>query len=160
MLFDVGTALSALSSAVTDERVPPAVHMRVDPAPTRAILKVLQELTPVERRLLADMVGKQVEVPPRVAERVLSILNSQRTGSDLLPLPPANLAQVPQPAGTAKTRHAQLQTLVIVLIWLMAIIVPIVQQRLGAEAQSITDAEVGTASLALAITTLMKQARK
>jgi hypothetical protein len=39
----------------------------------------------------------------------------------------------------------------------MAIIVPVVQQCLTAGAQSVTDAEVGTISLALAITALMKQ---
>jgi hypothetical protein len=42
----------------------------------------------------------------------------------------------------------------------MAIVVPIVQQRLSAEGQAITDAEIGTLSFALAITALMKQGRK
>lgn len=70
------------------------------------------------------------------------------------------LRHAPMPASTAKDRHAQLMTFVIVLVWLMAILVPIVQQRLNAEGQLVTDAEVGTISLALAITALMKQGRK
>lgn len=69
---------------------------------------------------------------------------------------PADLARALQD-DAGKSRHAQLQTLAIVLVWLMAIIVPIVQARLSAEAQTMTDAEVGTLSLALAITALMKQ---
>lgn len=58
---------------------------------------------------------------------------------------------------SAKPNRAQLQTLAIVLVWLLAVIVPIVQQRLGAEGQLVTDAEVGTLSFALAITVLLKQ---
>jgi hypothetical protein len=60
----------------------------------------------------------------------------------------------------AKPTRVQLQTLVMALIWLMAVIVPIVQQRLSAEGQSVTEAEVGTVGLALAATALLKQARK
>lgn len=62
-----------------------------------------------------------------------------------------------RPSATVGRVHVQVQTLGLVLVWLMAIIVPVVQQCLTAGAQSVTDAEVGTISLALAITALMKQ---
>lgn len=71
-----------------------------------------------------------------------------------------DLARAPQPASPARDRHAQTRALLIVLVWLMAVILPIVQQCLSAEGQLVTDAEVGTLSFALAITVLLKQGKK
>jgi hypothetical protein len=120
----------------------------------RAVIQAVQDLPPTEIDRLADIVSvlktgrleARLTRPGAVAFRVI-------------PPYPADLVRDPPQATSAKVRRAQLQALVMVLVWLLAITVPLVQQRLSAEAQSVTDAEVGTISLALAVTALMK-ARK
>jgi hypothetical protein len=119
------------------------------------ILKLLQDARISYRTL--QMLSEFEEMSPLDFRASLRMPPMQISGTAVVTPPhPADLVQTPQ---AAKLSHAQLRTLLIGLVWLLAIIVPIVQQRLSAEAQMVTDAEVGTLSLALAITVLMN-ARK
>ena len=52
------------------------------------------------------------------------------------------------------------QLLIVVLVWLLAFGTPLIQQTLPPEAQSVVSGDIGTAGLALAITTLIIQQRK
>jgi hypothetical protein len=124
-----------------------------------AALKALQELPSASDALLAANLITMLPVDLRSSVRMPRMIISGTVVVTPPPPYPADLVQTPQQQDAAKTSHAQFMTLVKVLIWLLLIIVPVVEQRLGAEARSVTDAEVGTVSLALAITVLMK-ARK
>jgi hypothetical protein len=121
----------------------------------RDVLKALQDLPPSDRLLSVTLITSDLaQLPPLD----LRLPRMGISGTAVVTPPyPADLVQTPQQDAV---KSSQIRTLVIVLIWLMAIIVPIVQQRLSTEGQLVTDAEVGTLSFALAITTLMKQGRK
>jgi hypothetical protein len=126
------------------------------PADVRAILRAVRDLPAADLMLLSELakVLKQkhpndpIEYQWRLGGSPFYISMGQ-------PFP----ADLDEPASSPQARK-HLQALAVALVWLMAIIVPIVQQRLSAEGQIITDAEVGTLSFALAITALLKQAKK
>jgi hypothetical protein len=48
----------------------------------------------------------------------------------------------------------------VVLVWLLAFGTPLIQETLAPEAQQVVTCDIGTASLALAITTLIIQQRR
>jgi len=52
------------------------------------------------------------------------------------------------------------QLLIVVLVWLLALGTPLIQETLPPEAQQVVTGDIGTAGLALAITTLIIQQRR
>jgi hypothetical protein len=141
-----------------------SIEMITPDTSIRAVIRAVRDLPPSDILLLGELLDTLRK--PTSYETLLKtpfellLPRMTITATAIVKPPyPADLVQAP-PQDAVKARQAQLRTLAMVLIWLMAIIVPIVQQRFGAEGQAITDAEVGTTSLALAITVLMKQSRK
>jgi hypothetical protein len=155
----------ALRAALRAEGInlPPGHHDGV----AEALIQLFGFLPPEDRKRLDDIARtrlklKRFPVPPAY-EAPLREWQLAR-GVDIMlaedsPPYPAELAHAAHQDGAAKAHYAQIRTLAIVLVWLVAMITPVVEQRIGAEAQSITQAEVGQISLALAITVLMKKAR-
>jgi hypothetical protein len=64
------------------------------------------------------------------------------------------------PAKVSADRRPPVQLLVLVLIWLILVAGPIAEGKLPDEVQVMLSTEIGTVSLALAITQMMKDKRK
>jgi hypothetical protein len=87
--------------------------------------------------------------------------NSTITLSDHDSVRPENLSRALTKAtneGIAGLTPVQL--LIVVLVWLMAFGMPLIQETLPPDAQQVVTGDIGTAGLALAITTLIIQQRR
>jgi hypothetical protein len=73
---------------------------------------------------------------------------------------PADLVRQDAKVPAVKTSNKQFWTLVVVLVFVMAIIGPFVEQHLSAHAQSLTNEEVGAFCAALGIIAILQAMRK
>jgi hypothetical protein len=155
----------ALGAALRAEGInlPPGHHGGA----AEALIQLFGFLPPEDRKRLDDIararlkltrfpVSPAYEAPVREWQlaRGVDIMLAEES-----PPYPAELVLSAHQDDSAKARYVQIRTLAIVLVWLVAMITPVVEQRIGAKAQSITEAAVGQISLALAIIALMKKAR-
>lgn len=67
---------------------------------------------------------------------------------------------MPSPAKASATRRPPVHLVVLVLLWLILVAGPLAEGKLPNQVQVMLGTEVGTVSLALAITQMMNQKRK